>query len=170
MSTPAVPYVAPWVTGFNRYSTQIYPLIGSALDSRSMQAPEGQWWRIVYMATRIQTSAVAGSRIMEIQIVPGNGAPHYLQPANAVQAPSVFMRYIFAPSITAYSQISVAQFSVSVQTIPDMLWPPQTTFTLELNGAGAGDAWGNTTALAVEIYTEDYNSGDLVPLATPLLV
>lgn len=166
---PSIPYVAPWQSEWQRYATQILALGGSASDNRSLTAGDNQWWRPIYLEARITTSSTSGSRVMELQIVPGNGAPTYLQPSNIVQNASVFCRYVFGPSINGYSQTTLTQFSVSVQSIPDMLWPPKTTFKLELNSADSGDQWGATPSMAVEIYTEDYQTGQLVPEPTPLL-
>lgn len=166
---PDIPFVAPWQSQWQRYSTQIVPLAGSTSGSRSLMAPAGQWWHPIYLEGRVTTSSASGDRVMELQITPGGGQTPYLQPATVPQAPSVFCRYVFAPGISSYSDTSLASFSWGVQAIPDMMWPPLTTFALVLNSADGSDAWSTASAMAYEVYTEDYDSGTLVPAPTPLL-
>lgn len=166
-----LPYQAPWETQFRRYSTQLFTLSGTTPTTRSITAPDGQWWRPIYAMVQYQTDAVAGDRVMEWRVVPGNGGNVYVQPANAKQTASVFMSYVWGVGASAAAQTAVAQFSVSVQSIPDMIWPPATGFFMIQNGADAGDAWHTDPGLAVEVYTEEYNADtgvtQLVP--TPLI-
>lgn len=166
-----LPYQAPWETQFRRYSTQLYTLRGTTAVTRSITAPDLQWWRPVYVMVQYQTDAVAGDRVMEYRVLPGNGGNAYVQPANVKQAASVFCSYVYGVGVSSASQTAVAQFSVSVQSIPDMIWPPGTEFFLIQNGADAGDTWHTDPGIAVEIYTEDYTpAGATVLVPTPLVL
>lgn len=163
------PYVAPWQSDFERRSTQLVTLTGSGAVTREIDVSAGQWWRLVYLMVQYQTDAVAGDRVMELRITPGNGGADYIQPANIKQAASVFASYVYGVNVSTAAQTAVAQFSVSVQSIPDLLWPPGTRVRMIQNSADAGDVWHTDPGLAVEVYTP-LKAAAVLPIATPTIV
>ncbi len=167
------PYVAPWQTGFTKYAVQLYKLPLVAADLLRITVAEGQWWRIIYVTAEFVAGGTTNTVVVELQIDPSlAGQQVYLQAATDNQPQNSTFNYVWGPTITAYKSTGIPAKAICVQTIPDVLWQYGTTIGVEANGYVSGDSWGvNTNGIAVEIYTEDYETGALVPspVATPIL-
>lgn len=166
---PPAPVIAPWITNYTSYPTQLTTLTGSGSGTRSITAPLNQWWRPLYFMVQYTTIAAGTARVMEVRIVPPEGNP-YIQPANASQGDSAFFTYVFGVGVSAATQTAVAAFSVSVQSIPDLLWPPETVFEMIMNGANAADSYHTDPGFAFESFIEDYNNpGSFTPAPPPTI-
>jgi hypothetical protein len=166
-----VPYIAPWQTGFLRYSTQLYTMRATGTAAVGLTVPETQWWRIIFATAVFGTSATVGNRQGALEITSG-GMTLLLQ-AGITQPAGALGSYTWGVGIGA-TAVAITAAAVSASNgIPDMLWPAASSIQVALFASKAGDAISTPApTLAVEVYTEDYNSGALTPVLvpTPLLV
>jgi hypothetical protein len=94
----------------------------------------------------------------------------YVQPAAAYQAASISTIYLFGPGQGTYTALSGAGLGVTSQPMPDLLWQGGSVIEVTNNGYQAGDVWASTPdAIAVEVYTEDYDNGVTTLVPTPLI-
>lgn len=163
----SVPYVAPWQSGFERYSTQIYAPPAGSFTSVQMTIPDGQWWRIVYIAANVQAEATAGNRTVQLSIIrPGfNGTVLHVL-AKTVQVASSTVDYLFTPGASDSANTTVAAHGYAVAGIPDVLWPAGNKVIVQVNDAAPLDAFFPPTVYAVEIYTE-VREGVFAPALAP---
>lgn len=163
-----LPYVAPWETGFKRYSTQIVTVPATATNVHAITVPQGQWWRIIYWEEDWNTSANVGDRFLTmfwqqgVKTVLAIGAP-------VVQQASQEYTYVFAPAGQAYSALPAGRTGFAQAPIPDMLWGPGTVLSTTFAGILALDTELGGVNLAVEVYTVQ-RDGTIVPqVAAPLI-
>lgn len=165
-SNVATPYVAPWVANWNRYSTQTLTLKQAGAVDAALTVPAGQWWRTVFLTATCNTVVTAGSRLFYLLInYPGNGLMYIAAPA--AQAANVSVSYTFGVGLTTYAVAPVGGFGYQVAQLVDMLWPPTTSFQIELTNAVGADALLAGSTLAVEIYTEHVDADTGVPVLIP---
>lgn len=162
----AVPYIAPWQSGFEKFATQVFTAPLVAPLGTAMTVPDGQWWRIVYLSVGVGTSAVVGDRLITLGINDAHGHTMFQQAAPVVQPASSDYTYTFAPNVTSYSNVTVPLIGQTVAAIPDVLWPQGSIIEIDINAPKAGDVFDNMRNFAVEIYKEE-RSGVLVPKLTP---
>ena len=169
--TPAVPYVAPWQTGFNRYATQVIMLteLGGASLIGEAVIPAAQWWRLLLVQLGWTCSAAAGSRFANLAIgVPGKPAIGIA--GTGVATAGENLAYTAGPFLSAASSVNVGGNVVAQAPVPDTLWPGGTTFDVELFGTQAGDTYSGVNSMMIEVYTEQYQQVIApAPLAVPLL-
>jgi len=149
-----VPYVAPWESGFARFSTQLLKAVSASASTYGVVVAQGQWWRIVYIYHGYNLGATAGNRQMRLRVLTPNSGPGYEIAAAGVAPASSVYRTLWGPALTAFTQAGFVPAVQAVQTIPDLLWPPGSTIDLILDNYQAGD--GNpfsSSAIAVEVYT-----------------
>jgi len=168
-STPPFPYIAPWQTGFSRYSTQLFTPTRLGTTSLIMTVPAGQWWRIVYLLSNGTMSAVVANRQWQLTIATPAQSQAFratgLVPLTASQAGQM----IFAPDIGTFVNSTITIDISQGMEIPDALWPPASIITMNLNGAQAGDFVNTASVFAIETYTEQYDNGAPVLVPTPAL-
>jgi len=168
-SAPPTPYVAPWQTGFTRYSTQIYTPAQLAINALAMTVPPGVWWRIVYLLSNATMSAVVANRQWQLSIsTPGQSQAFRatgLAPLSASQAGQI----IFGPQISTFINATVTIDVSQAMEIPDALWPPGSVLNLSFNNAQAGDSINAASVFVIETYTEQYDNGVAVLVPTPPL-
>jgi len=167
----SVPYVAPWQATFDRYGVQVIAGAVQAVNIRRITVPQSQYWRVIYMYATITTSAVVANRVMNYQIVPGDGSQGPFQPANIAIPANTTANYLFGPNLSPYSNVAVAADEASVQPIPDLIWPPGTIIQAFLTNADGGDLW--SASFAVEIYSIRPHNEESVAVpsaATPVLL
>lgn len=150
--TAALPYLAPWRSNFERYSTQTYSLRAIGNSQKLITSPEGQYWRVILAQMGFNTSAVVGNRVVSLQIAGATAPATMIQTASIVQPASASYQYIYGPELTAYSNVASPNDGVAVHPIVDVLWPPGTIFAWRVNGPQAGDAFNVVEMLAVEVY------------------
>lgn len=168
-----LPYVAPWQTGFTRYSTQ---LVISDVRGGGAQCvftiPDGQWWRVVWVSVSWTLDGGAASRTILMDIhTPENNGHLFIQSPLTLTAFQTGT-FTFFPGASAFAATTDADHQYGQVPIPDMLWIYGTTFTLNLTNFVGTEQLNVGPFAAVEIYTEDY-PGVLIPAAltpTPLLV
>lgn len=161
-----LPYVAPWQSGFRRYSTQlITPRVVSFAQWAAL-IPDGQWWRVVYVWGQWSTSAVAGTRSVFFRVWdPVSGTFSFQTQTPLAQAASAAGTYLFGPGLTSFAVSTDPLVEMGVATLPDLLWPPGKELFLGVASAKAGDAWATGVTFAVEVYTpEKEGSPVLVPM------
>lgn len=164
-----VPYVAPWQTGWERFATQL--LVPAAVGSsiRRVTVPEGQWWRLIYISTSINTSAVVANRSVAYEVFPPAGTGGFIMPAALMQTASTTIVYTFSPHVSSYALAPASLPGVAVAAVPDLLWAPGTLIQLEVQGIQAGDTYAGQLGAAVEVYIVE-RPGRLVPLPAPLVL
>lgn len=175
MSTPIgsnvpIPYAAPWVAQFNRYSTQAVPAATPFPTVNKWTVPVGQWWRIVTLTTELDTNASAGTRLLTVTFMSPSGTV-VKSSFTSGQAASVFGTYVLAPGFNAFTSPAVQQNQYFQTPLADMLWGPKTTIELDVSGFIAGDTLSGSTVIT-EIYTEfrtTDDSGDTVLIPSPVL-
>lgn len=165
----SIPYVAPWQSGFDRYSTQLYPIPALTATASKIVIPDGQWWRIVYVNTSWATSAAAANRTLELDVLDRAGVVKFVVQTPLVQIASTIGNYLFAPNAMPTTNTSQALNEFGSMTIPDMLWPPGFQIEVRLLGAQANDGISQQNQIAVEIYTESERPGVLQPSPSPLV-
>lgn len=167
----AVPYVAPWQTGFDRFAVQLYTPKQSAINVRQLTVPDGQWWRIIYLTGEYITSAAALTRIMVVEVtnpaLPANFA--YIGPSTLTQTASTSVFYTFGPNLgqTALPPTATT-VGLSQQSLPDLLWAPRSIIEMTVIGVDPGDGFSGAGIFAIEVYTEKY-PGVLTPTPTPVV-
>lgn len=149
----AVPYVAPWQTGFERYSTQILTPEKVGTNWLRTIIPEGQWYRIIYLNAAFVTSAVAANRSIRAEFEDANNVPLFQEYAPTVEAASTTLTTLFAPDVGSFANVTDPVRAQASVTLPDVLWPPGTRLFLKVDNNQAGDGWSALTAFAVEVYT-----------------
>lgn len=160
----ATPYVAPWESGFKRYSTQLYTPTLVIPSVERMTIPDGQWWRIIYLNGTFGTSAIVGPRTVFVVMQKPGGAIVFQEYAPASPGASAFANYLYGPGLTAFANTTDPTAVSVVATLPDLLWQPGTVISLQVAGAQAGDSWQGAATYAVEVYTpEKEGSSILVP-------
>jgi hypothetical protein len=173
MSTPpgGLPYLAPWVTGFNRYSTQPINMPITSHLIAGVTVPKLQWWRIVAVTFTISTSTVVKTRVAAFEIVdPTNSIVLVSEPPLQIGA-SIVAHIQIAPNTSFSSTTGAPNRAFGSGSVPDMLWGQDYLLRCNAVNADTSDVLGESIVFA-EIYTEDYNSGVLTPalVPTPLLV
>lgn len=163
-----VPYVAPWQTGFDKYSSQLYSPTVVGGVTLQMTVPTGQWWRVLYATGTFVTSAIAQNRIMEFQVVDASSVSRLIVISTQAQTASTTTTYLFMATSAAYTNQAVASAGFALSPIPDILWPFGSTIELQCVTSVAGDAFMTAGTFAVEVYTED-RPGVLTPTPTPLI-
>lgn len=162
------PYIAPWQSAFERYSTQLLVPNAASSSIRSLTIPRGQWWRLVYQTFAFTTSAVAGNRYIWYYVREPAGGEVYRQamPFVAVASNSYF--FTVGPGLTSYTLPAAGGVGGATVGIPDMLWRENYSISIEITGIQAGDAFATTpNQWAVEVFTPVKDRpGVLVP--TPL--
>lgn len=156
-----VPYIAPWQSGFERFSTQIFTPGGAGTNHLSMLIPGGQWWRIVYLSATLFTNAVVASRQVQVDVTAPDGSVSFLTATPLTQAATTVGAYLFGPGLTSFANTVPAQRQFGCAALPDVLWPQGDTISLQSTLGSGGDQLF-TPAFAVEIYTEN-DRGSLVP-------
>jgi hypothetical protein len=148
-----VPYIAPWQSGFERYSTQVLTMPTVASNERALIVPTGQWWRIIVARAQFFTSAVVGNRqtYLEAKLVGVTsiwkiGAPR-AQPASAQ------FDYAWGPQLGVIGNVDNIAFGMQSSPIPDMLLPPKCVIDLYMLGVAAGDGINDPTSISIEVYT-----------------
>lgn len=171
-ATPSVPYVAPWQTQFDRYSTQIYQWPSTAANELSITVAANQWWRIVYAFAAVGSSSTAGDRLIQFMVKDTSNAQVFIVATTAAMPASSNYDCIFAPGLTSYVGTTTFGAHSAVTAIPDMLWRPGYTFELLVGNFQSGDSFlGITPYVAVEIYAQNEQTGALAPAPTvPLAV
>lgn len=168
----AVPYIAPWQAGFEKFATQVYTAKYDIAQSfLSLTVPDGQWWRVIYLAFGMTPDANAGNRTILVQFfVRGDSVTSRLSVVPPVSQPTgTDYQYLFGPGLTSYANVTDPQTGMAVASLPDVLWPGGTELRVTIGGAFAGDRFDSRRNYAVEIYTEE-RPGVLIPLTpTPLV-
>lgn len=164
-----VPYIAPWASRWTQYSTQTYTMPVDTPTRNRLTAPSGQWWRVLFVTTVAQTSALAGDRQVHLDMgAPGATAVNY--GAVGSQPASVQVAYTFGVGLSAYANSVVAGAQSQAVPLVDILWPQGTNFSLVFTGKLAGDSFVAPPLLAVEIYTEFRDEqGAVTLIPTPVL-
>lgn len=167
VSTPPIPYVAPWATGFTRYSTQTLTFPINSSGDPELTVPDNTWYRILWAQGRYQTDGTVGVRGIDMRVtLPQNASVWFQQPLTPAASTTTFA--MWGPSQSPFSVIVNANKQYTQTQIPDILWGPSNAFIIEGGGVlGASDAWLTPVVAGVEVYTEDYTSGALVPAVAP---
>jgi len=167
-----VPYVAPWQSGWERFATQLYAPESDGQDFLTLEVPDGQWWRIIYLAAEYTTGVTAGNRSMRIEIEDPRGNFILTEGAPAAQPASAVTKYTFAPGVTTFANMTVLSQSYQSVAIPDLLWGQGFVIHLHVFNSGGTDAFsgGVGPVFAMEVYTEERlnDSGVSIP-ETPAL-
>lgn len=167
--TPGVPYVAPWATGFNRYAVQPFTFKLVANHTSTLTVPSGQWYRPMVIYGSYTTNGAAATRQIQLQITaPSFGVALTLSPPASVGASSE-LKFVYGPNLTTFADTAIATDIASVIAIPDLLWQFGTVFKFETQSFQGGDPGYSAVQMVAEVYTEDYNTGQLVPVATPTI-
>lgn len=163
-----VPYVAPWQSSFERYSTQLLVPNAPSTIVRSLTVPRGQWWRVVYMTFGATMSAVVANRYIWVFVrdSSSNEVFRVPMPFAAVASGSYF--FTVGPGLTSYSLPLTGGVGGAVVGIPDMLWRETFTISTEITNSQLGDVFASgPSQWAIEVYTPVKDRpGVLVPTPT----
>jgi len=164
-AAPSIPYIAPWATGFSRYSTQILTFAPAGAASRSLTVPANLWWRVIYVQMRVTTGATPGTRQFNVFVSQPNGGALQLFASAVTSLVSAQDNFIAGPGLDGQDSVGV-NFSWSGRSLPDVLYAPGTIITASIDNLQGGDITGNYQA-AVEQYAEQYDNGVAVLVPTP---
>jgi hypothetical protein len=170
LETP-LPYVAPWKTGFTRYSTQTYVPTTLGTLSLYLTVPKPVWWRLLFFSFNLTAANAGSDRFVKLLIIK-NGGPNtsgdqLIVPPAGSQKVNTSVNYLFAPTLTSVAFTSGAGEGAVISGVPDMLWQNGATFQIAVDNANAGDTVTGQL-VGVEIYTEDYAGSGLAPAAAPV--
>jgi len=173
MGLPA-PINAPWQAAWNHYPAQLMPMNVQTSAQSDAVVPPLTWWRILFVNTQLNNVSGGNPGLGMLQIaVPGSGTINVPQFAPAATGTTVFA--LWGVGLSPYASSISSTVTATVAVIPDFIWPPGTTITCGYRPAVIGATITNPT-LAVEIFTEDADSGALEPaplaetVASPILV
>lgn len=161
-----LPIIAPWQTGWNEYPIQVYPMAG-AINVRDIVAPPGQWWRVQAWAYTVIAGGAGTDRSFELSILTPAPVAQYTFATPQTTDHAAQDKLFAGPFMTPYANLVPTVSWITTLQLPDLIYPPGTTFEIRYQGSGAGDLAGPCT-IAVNIYTEE-RPGVLAPTATPLL-
>lgn len=113
------------------------------------------------------TSAAAGNRLMQLEILDGNGRIQGQYPALNTQGPGIVGGYSF---VTGAAQPYAAAFNVQVVPLPPLLLFPTWTIIFDMAGAAAGDKLSAVSFTMLRIPTGSAPPPAEIVLPTPLLV
>ena len=164
-----IPYVGVTPTEFNVFPTQIYTPSMPASNILELDVPTGLWWRIIYMNCSFQTSATVSNRAMLVEFIDPKGVTRLQFFAQVVQPANVNYLYTFGPGLTTFSNVSVTAGGTTSSALPDILWSQGYQLRLRMTQPQTGDTFGNDGAFAIEVYSENYETGALTLLPTPLI-
>lgn len=148
-----IPYVAPWKSDFERYSTQLLPLPTTGGQAGAIVVPDGQWYRVVYASFAWITNGVGGARNVQLQATLKDGTIVLELGTPFAQPISTVVNYVYGPGLQAFANSTVAAQGQVQAPMPDVLWAPGTTLQWFLRNAQSGDALGAGATVAVEVYT-----------------
>lgn len=162
----SVPYIAPWQTGFERYSTQLIRALPTTNPARiTWTVPDGQWYRIVFISGQLATGAGATARTLSLVISNPTNTGSFVEGATAPQKANYGGTLAWMPGGAAYFSDDGVNQLVMTMPLPDVLWGPGSTIEFRVANFVAGQDGMTFWTLATEIYTED-RPGVFAP-ATP---
>jgi hypothetical protein len=162
------PYVAPWLTSFNRYSTQLYTPSNPGANQLTMVIPSGQWWRFIYITATITTGVTVANRPISLFINDPHGVQVLVLQQPLIMAASQTGTCLWMPGASGFFQNTVANACYSEVPMPDLLWAPGSQVSIFNQNFQGGDSIGAPKVYAVEVYTEDRDQpGVFVP--TPVV-
>lgn len=150
-----VPYLAPWRSDFERYSTQLVPPKSLAATFKQWFVPQGQWWRIVFVSAELSTDANPGNRVPSFQIRDPSGNIVFTTATPLAVPPSTQGFVTYGPNLQPFSNAVAAGTVFGEAPVPDVLLGPGFEIDVGVAGAGgAGDSYpANAIIAGVEVYT-----------------
>ncbi len=168
--TPPFPYFAPWPTQFNRYAVQQYPgKQGDAQGSKfSWTVPVKQWWNVVSVWATCGSDSTVASRTVFLLIKAQDGTFLWeIAAPGTLTASSIVFLAALPDGVSTYAAAGARYFAATVG-YPNMMLSEGMSVTVYIDNPQPQDAI-TASRLMAEIYTEDYQSGQLVPLVAPEL-
>lgn len=138
------------------------------MANQQVVVPQGQWYRGVSCYAQYSSSSTSGSRLLYLAIENTSGGIIWLSAVTVTQGPSTIGYYSWSPNNLPNGN-STSGSVTGGGSLPDTLYAPGYTFLFGVFGADSQDVWQSALVNA-EVYTEDYQTGTLVPVApAPLL-